>query len=91
VRATATRLRLRVAGPALAVLQLFWLVLFVVWPRSAGALEAAREDARAAVGLLALALLLTSLDREDMELEGLFEFVRMWRERARMKGLKKQL
>ena len=92
VRATASRLRLRYAGPALASLQLVRLLLFVVWPRSAGALEAAREDARAAVGLLALALLLTSLDREDMELEGLFElFVKMWRERARMKGMKKQL
>ena len=91
VRGTATRLRLRYAGPALAFLQLFWLLLFVVWPRSAGALEAAREDARAAVGLLALALLLTSLDREDVDLDGLFEFMKMWRERARQKGLKKQL
>tara|TARA_Y100000748_G_scaffold32098_3_gene23706 strand:- start:621 stop:1436 length:816 start_codon:yes stop_codon:yes gene_type:complete len=91
VRATATRLRLRYAGPALAFLQLFWLVLFVVWPRSAGALEAAREDARAAVGLLALALLLTSLDREEIDVEGLFELVKMWRDRARMKGMKKKL
>ena len=91
VRATATRLRMRVAGPALAVLQLFWLILFVVWPRSASALEAAREDARAAVGLLALALLLTSLDREVVELEGLFAFVKMWRERAWQKNLKKQI
>ncbi len=66
-------------------------MLFVVWPRSAGALEAAREDARAAVGLLALALLLTSLDREDVDLEGLFELVRMWRARAWQKNLKKQL
>ena len=80
VRGTATRLRLRYAGPALAFLQLqlFWL-------------EAAREDARAAVGLLALALLLTSLDHAEVDLEGLFEFVKMWRERARMKNLKKQL
>ena len=91
VRATATRLRLRYAGPALALLQLVRLLLFVVWPRSAGALEAAREDARAAVGLLALALLLTSLDREDVDVEAFFELVKMWRERARMKGLKKQL
>ena len=91
VRATATRLRLRVAGPALAFLQLVRLLLFVVWPRSAGALEAAREDARAAVGLLALALLLTSLDHGEVNLEALSEFVKMWRDRARMKGLKKQL
>ena len=91
VRATASRLRLRYAGPALAFLQLMRLLLFVVWPRSAGALEAAREDARAAVGLLALALLLTSLDHAEVDLEGLFEIVKMWRERARMKGLKKQL
>ena len=91
VRGTATRLRLRYAGPALAALQLFWLILFVVWPRSAGALEAAREDARAAVGLLALALLLTSLDREDVDMEGLAELLRMWRTRAWQKSLKKQL
>ena len=91
VRATASRLRLRYAGPALAFLQLVRLLLFLVWPRSAGALEAAREDARAAVGLLALALLLTSLDHAEVDLEGLFEIVKMWRERARMKGLKKQL
>ena len=91
VRATATRLRLRYVGPALAFLQLFWLVLFVVWPRSAGALEAAREDARAAVGLLALALLLTSLDREEIDVESVAEFVRMWRARAWQKNLKKQI
>ena len=91
VRATASRLRFRYAGPAFAFLQVFWLLLFVVWPRSAGALEAAREDARAAVGLLALALLLTSLDREDVDVESVAEFLRMWRDRARMKGLKKQL
>ena len=91
VRATASRIRFRYAGPALASLQLVRLLLFVVWPRSAGALEAAREDARAAVGLLALALLLTSLDREEIDVEGLMELVKMWRDRARMKGLKKQL
>jgi len=91
VRATASRLRFRYAGPALASLQLFWLLVFVVWPRSAGALEAAREDARAAVGLLALALLLTSLDHAEVNLDALSEVVKMWRERARMKGLKKQL
>ena len=91
VRGTATRLRLRYAGPALAFLQLFWLLLFVVWPRSAGALEAAREDARAAVGLLALALLLTSLDHAEVDLEGVVEFVRMWRARAWQKNLKKQI
>ena len=92
VRGTASRLCFRYAGPALAFLQLVRLLLFVVWPRSAGALEAAREDARAAVGLLALALLLTSLDHAEVDLEGLFElFVKMWRDRARMKGMKKQL
>lgn len=91
VRATATRLCFRYAGPTLAVLQLFWLILFVVWPRSASALEAAREDARAAAGLLALALLLTSLDREVVDLEGLFAIVKMWRERAWQKNLKKQI
>ena len=91
VRATATRLRLRYVGPALALLQLVRLLFFAVWPRSAGALEAAREDARAAVGLLALALLLTSLDREDVDVEGIVEFVRMWRARAWQKALKKKL
>ena len=91
VRGTASRLRFRYAGPALAFLQVFWLLLFVVWPRSAGALEAAREDARAAAGLLALALLLTSLDREDVDLEGLLELVKMWRDRSWQKSLKKQL
>ena len=91
VRATAARLRMRVAGPALASLQLVRLLLFVVWPRSAGALEAAREDARAAVGLLALALLLTSLDHAEVDLEGVVEFVRMWRARAWQKNLKKQI
>jgi len=91
VRGTATRLRFRYAGPALALLQLVRLLLFVVWPRSAGALEAAREDARAAVGLLALALLLTSLDHAEVDLEGLFELVRMWRARAWQKSLQKQL
>lgn len=91
VRATASRLRFRYAGPALASLQLFWLLVFVVWPRSAGALEAAREDARAAVGLLALALLLTSLDHAEVNLDALSEVVKMWRERARQKGMKKKL
>ena len=91
VRGTATRLRFRYAGPALALLQLVRLLLFAVWPRSASALEAAREDARAAVGLLALALLLTSLDHAEVDLEGVVEFVRMWRARAWQKNLKKQL
>ena len=91
VRGTATRLCFRYVGPALAFLQLFWLVLFVVWPRSAGALEAAREDARAAVGLLALSLLLTSLDHAEVNLEALSEVVKMWRARAWQKNLKKQL
>ena len=50
-----------------------------------------RLHARAAVGLLALALLLTSLDREDVDLEGLAELVRMWRARAWQKNLKKQI
>lgn len=91
IRACATRARFRIAGPGLAVVQLGRLLLYILLSHSAGAAEAAREDARAAVGLLALALLLTSLDREEVDFEPAVQFVQAWRERARQKGLKKRL
>ena len=76
LRSLATNCRLRICGPSCAFVQVLRLVLGVFFQSSSAFAEATVEDRRSSVGILALSLLLTTLDRKDVNIE---EFLQRWK------------